>query len=837
MQGTLTSNSRGSALNSNLDYTTHPTLNTKSPRQGIHLPFASSPCKLPLAPNPLKISLLPPMAIGSASTRFISLILLATACPLLAQVNRGELRLKVTDPTGLGLKADVTLSSAANQYSHAITTNAAGTVEIKTLAYGIYRVHVEKQGFTPVTRSVEVRSEIPVEQSILLAVAPIDTSVDVNGSATLIDPNRPSSIMQIGAQQIQNRVGSLPGRSIQDLVNSQPGWLYEGNAVLHPRGSEYQTQFVVDGVPLTDNRSPGLGPEVEADDLDSVSIYTSGFPAEYGRKMGGVIELNTRRQTSPGLHGQFVTAGGSYDTASSYARLQQEWGKSTFSASASGSMSAHYLNPVVPENYTNRGTTGDFSARFEQDLTENDRLNLSVRHELSRFEIPNEQLQQQDGQLQTRDNFETIGTVAYQRILSPESLVKLIGMVRDNANDLNSNDHSTPILAFQRNHFREGYFKAAYSLHRGRHEFKLGIESDDAFLHEDFNYRITDPTQFDPATPNTLAFAAHRPDLEQSGFVEDLIRLGKWTVSAGLRWDHYQLLLNQNALSPRLTVGRYLPSLNMVLHASFDRVYQTPSFENILISSSPQIDALSSQFLQLPVQPSHGNYYEVGLAKAFTDRVSLTANLYRRDVRNFADDDQLLNTGVSYPISFDKSVIYGAEAKLSLVRLGKLTGFASYSYMVGNVWFPVTGGLFLGADSATAAQLASGHFPATQDQRNTLRTRFQYQLATRLWMASGATYGSGLPFAYTGTLADALAQYGPQVVSRINFDRGRILPSLAISASLGADIYKSAHLTTRFQADGDNLNNRLNVIDFGGLFSGNAIAPNRSFALRLNNTF
>jgi hypothetical protein len=23
-------------------------------------------------------------------------------------------------------------------------------------------------------------------------------------------------------------------------VNSQPGWLYEGNAVLHPRGSEYQ---------------------------------------------------------------------------------------------------------------------------------------------------------------------------------------------------------------------------------------------------------------------------------------------------------------------------------------------------------------------------------------------------------------------------------------------------------------------------------------------------------------------------------------------------------------------------------------------------------------------
>jgi hypothetical protein len=39
------------------------------------------------------------------------------------------------------------------------------------------------------------------------------------------------------------------------------------------------------------------------------------------------------------------------------------------------------------------------------------------------------------------------------------------------------------------------------------------------------------------------------------------------------------------------------------------------------------------------------------------------------------------------------------------------------------------------------------------------------------------------------------------------------------------------------QADGNNLNNRLNVIDFGGLFSGNAIGPARSFAVRLNTSF
>jgi len=38
------------------------------------------------------------------------------------------------------------------------------------------------------------------------------------------------------------------------------------------------------------------------------------------------------------------------------------WGKNTFGASASGSMSDHYLNPVVPQNFTNAGTLGDFQS-------------------------------------------------------------------------------------------------------------------------------------------------------------------------------------------------------------------------------------------------------------------------------------------------------------------------------------------------------------------------------------------------------------------------------------------------------------------------------------------
>jgi hypothetical protein len=75
------------------------------------------------------------------------------------------------------------------------------------------------------------------------------------------------------------------------------------------------------------------------------------------------------------------------------------------------------------------------------------------------------------------------------------------------------------------------------------------------------------------------------------------------------------------------------------------------------------------------------------------------------------------------------------------------------------------------------------------------------------------------------------------VVDRINFDRRRIYPTWLISASAGAEIYKSDRLKMRLQVDGQNLTSVVDVIDFGGLFSGNAIGPFRSFALRMTTNF
>jgi len=770
--------------------------------------------------------------------KFIAAILFIAVLPAFSQSDRGELRLAVTDPEGHAARSSVQLASQANQYRSTLVTSDQGNLVAPRLPFGTYQIRIDKQGFAPWVSLVEIRSSLPISIAIQLRLPAVNQSVTVSAPASLIDPDQAGSVSQIGSEFIQTRLGSIPGRDLQDLVNSQPGWLYEGNAVLHPRGSEYQTQFVVDGIPLVDNRSPSFGPVLEADDVQSMSIFTAGIPAEYGRKMGGVVDVNTLQDSPQGLHAQAVLSGGTFDSAAAFARMQFVQGNNTISASGSGSATSHYLNPVVPQNYSNTGTVGDDSIGYARNLSSKDQVALSVRHEFARYDIPNEIVQQAQGQRQTADNLETVGTVAYSHAFSTQATGSLHGMVRDNSNDFESNPQSTPIEIFQHNAFREIYFKASDTVDRGLSEWKVGADSDNLFLHENLSYTITDPSQFDPGSSPAFSYQAHRPDLEQAAFVEDQIRLHRWTINAGLRWDHYQLLVNKQALQPRLAISHFFQSKNAVIHFSYDRVFQTPAFENILLSSSPTVASIDpSGFLRLPVKPSQGDYYEAGANKELLGHMALGANYFRRVMKNYADDSQIDNTTISFPIAFQKAILYGLEGRLDLSNWRNFSGFASYSYIVGNVWFPVTGGLFFGSDAAAAASQLTGHTPDSQDQRNTVRARIRYQVSPRFWVAGGIQFDSGLPFDFDGDPATVLAEYGQQVFNRINFARGRIYPAFQANTSAGIELYKSDRMNIHLQADGQNLNNVLNVIDFGGLFSGNAIGPSRSFSSRLALSF
>jgi hypothetical protein len=212
----------------------------------------------------------------------------------------------------------------------------------------------------------------------------------------------------------------------------------------------------------------------------------------------------------------------------------------------------------------------------------------------------------------------------------------------------------------------------------------------------------------------------------------------------------------------------------------------------------------------------------------------LDGTWYRRETSNFSDDSLLLNTGVSFPISFAHADVHGFEAKIDIPRWGAFSGFLSYANLNGTGQLPVTGGLFLG-EGTTGLLESKERFPITQDQRNTVQGRVRWQAARRLWMAFGTRYGSGLPVELENELNTE--SIDPRVVERVNLQRGRLRPSLTLDLATGADLYTHEKKSLRLQADVTNLMNRLNVINFAGLFSGTAVAAPRAFSLRMSLEF
>src|SRR5262245_42752008 len=652
-------------------------------------------------------------------------IALFVAMGQFGQSATGELRIVVRGSGGLAVRCRVTLVSGANDVSQQLDTDTDGRSVAKRLPFGRYRLAINQPGFAQYDGPVEIDSALPRQVGITLTPAPIQAQVTVRADDTLVDVRQTSSVNRIGADTLQHRITALPGRALSGVVNTQPGWLLEANGILHPRGSEYQVQYVVDGLPVTDNRSPSFAPELDADDVHSMSILTSGYPAEYGRKLGGVIEVVTAANPRAGVHGAGVASLGSFATASGGGAVQYGWSRTLFGISASAAHTDRYLDPPVEENFTNTGTGSNLALQFEREFSDTDRLGVVIRHGESSFLVPNERVQEDAGQRQDRTSRDTTGVFSYQRVVSSSIVADVRAMVRSVGAGLSSNAASTPIAAFQDRGFSETYVKATVAGHAGPHEWKVGVDANFGSVREAFSYTLTDPTQFDPSTPPTFSFSGHGTDREQAAFVQDRLRFGAWTINAGLRWDHYSLLVHEQAVSPRVGVAWAWPNADLVLRASYDRAFQTPAIENLLLASSPTLDSLNDTVVRLPVRPSLGHFFEAGLSKRLFSVARVDVTQYVRRMRDFADDDVLLNTGVSFPIAFDHAAIHGTELKLDIPRWGAWSGFASYSFMRGTGYLPITGGLLLGDDAASA--LASTNaFPISQDQRHTGRGRVAY---------------------------------------------------------------------------------------------------------------
>ncbi|MEO8681323.1 MAG: TonB-dependent receptor [Vicinamibacterales bacterium] len=776
--------------------------------------------------------------------RLLACLVLCLARAAAAQPATGELRIRALDDAGAAAGVDGVLEGQATSLHRTFRTEPAYPAVLKTVPFGVYRLELTRPGFAPYVATIDVRSEIPIEHVATMPLAPLTAAVSVSAaSETLLDPYRSSAVTFVGAAQLRDRTVSSPGRSMIDLVNMQPGWLLESNGVLHARGSEYQVQYVVDGIPLRDNRSPAFAQSFAVDTMESMTIRTAGYPAEFGNKAGGVIEVTTARESRQGVHGSTAIEAGSHQMLNGYGTINYSRGGTAAGADVEGMMTDRFLDPPNEGNYTNHGSGGGAAGRLERAWTGGARTRVYGYRRTTRFQVPNEALQEEAGQVQDRSTAERLIQMSHQQVLSPRALLRVGAMTRDTAADLVSNANATPVSAAQDRGFRETYVNTSVAVHAGAHEFKAGGEVSFTNVREQFASTIVarevdGVAIFDDDVPEAFEFADRQNGREQAVYVQDLMRFGALTVSAGLRFDSHRLVVAETAFSPRLSASWFVAPAGLVLHGSYDRTFETQPIENILLSSADLVDELGGEGRHLELRPSRGNFFEAGVSKSIRDRLRVDANYFVRRARNMTDDQLLLNTAVSFPIAFSRGTVTGFEAKVDVLRWGAAAGSIAYSLSKGTGVLPVSGGLFLG-DDVEALFNEGEEFALSQDQRHTVRARLRTGVGSRAWLAGSLRFDSGLPVEIEGEANEELwiRQYGQDVVDRVDFESGRVKPSFGLDLSVGMKLTAAKRGGLSVQLDVANLANRLNVINFAGVLSGTAVGPRRTAAVRLRAEF
>lgn len=236
------------------------------------------------------------------------LLLLLFCLPWLAMAQTASISGTVTDTTAAVVpQAKVTARNLATDASRSTATDGSGSYRITSLLPGFYDVLVERQGFKTVEYS---RVELTVGQvqnlSPTLVPSATPETITVRGEEVApvdLDDAQMGNI--VDSQQIEDLPLIL--RDPYQLILLSPGAI-RGNSILQGlsvNGSrEVNNNFLLDGTDNNDAEIPGLTlpqpglTSLNPDSVQEFRVITSNFLPEFGRNMGAVIDIVSKRGTN-----------------------------------------------------------------------------------------------------------------------------------------------------------------------------------------------------------------------------------------------------------------------------------------------------------------------------------------------------------------------------------------------------------------------------------------------------------------------------------------------------------------------------------------------------------
>lgn len=793
---------------------------------------------------------------------FIAAAMLISFSTIPAQTRIGTLQGTVRDPAGAVVAgATVTVSQPLTGYTQTTQTNAEGFFRFAGVPFNIYTVRAEAAGFQIGERTIDVETVAPLTLDFSLAVGATSETIEITGDTAAIEPDRTTSDTDIDQTLLERQAGADPSRGIERIIASVPGVAPDDNGRLHPRGSESQIQYVIDGIPVTDNLSAIFATSLDARTLRTVEVLTGGIPAEFGDKLAGVINVNTRSGLETPTQGGVTFSGGSFSTGETSVDFSTRAGRFGFLTNLSATTSRRFLDPPTLESFNNRGGSGKGFFRLDYRMTERDSLRGTFLVGGTNFRVPNrlnQQLAGQDQRQRLRDNSQF---VTYERIFSPLVFGQFSFFNRYGTAGLTSNAQSTPVVAFQDRTLQNTGGIVAVTVAAGRHTFKFGGQFTTTRVRENFSFyptEVFEDLEDEDGNPvanpinnftaqNPFVFDARRRGRSFSLYAQDRFTLFRnFTVDAGLRYDNYRLVIAEDAFSPRIGVAYFIPRTQTTVRASYNRIFQFPPAENLLLASSREAAALSPLAVvqnQSGVQfilPDKQNVFEIGAQQQLSRFFRLGVAAYRKNIENFGDKDQFFDTGIIFPISIARGRVTGTELRLETTDIRGLRGFASFANARAFGVTPINGGLFLG-EAVESLEEPGRRFANDHDQRNSAQFQISYtHRPSGVYAIFGGRYDSGYPVEIEEgvTRDDFLAEgINPRLLDEVDFERGRVRPRAIFDFSIGADLLRRERASINVQFDVRNLTDELFLYNFESVFSGTHVGSPRLFSGRLGLRF